>query len=86
VAKLQSYVCRKCRSLYEFTHIPNDELAVCPTCGSNAAELQLGGTSFHVIVPTYPGAMRRKAGYVHRFANRPAEKIAVSVPGKRRFQ
>ncbi len=82
MAKLQAYICGNCASSYEFTHIPHDEPAVCPFCGSNNAELQLGGKTFAVIVPTYPGAMRRKAGYVHKFANRPAEKIAVSVPGK----
>jgi len=33
-------------------------------------------------VPTYPGAKRRKAGYVHQYVNRPAEKVSVSVPNR----
>jgi hypothetical protein len=33
-----------------------------------------------VIVPDYPGAHRRKAGYVHKYVNRPAERATVSVP------
>lgn len=33
-----------------------------------------------VIVPDYPGAQRRKAGYVHKYVNRPAERTTVSVP------
>lgn len=78
--KLQSYTCRGCGKPYEFTHHPVDEQNICPHCGSADADLHLGGRSFSTIVPDYPGAKRRKAGYVHNFANRPADRVTVSVP------
>lgn len=78
--KLQAYTCLDCGEHYEFTHHPVDEQNVCPRCGSTEADLHLGGRMFAVIVPDYPGAQRRKAGYVHKFVNRPAERTTVSVP------
>lgn len=81
MALLQNYTCLDCGTSYEFLHHPADEPAVCPACGSHHAEPQLqGGHIFTTIVPTYPGAKAHKAGYVHQYVNRPAEKISVSVP------
>lgn len=78
--KLQAYKCRGCGQSYEFTHHPSDEPNICPHCGSPDADLELGGRSFSTIVPDYPGAHRRKAGYVHKYVNRPADRPSVSVP------
>lgn len=80
MAKLQSYRCRDCQADYEFMHHPSDEKASCPSCGSNSAELQLGGVTLTTIIPVYPGAKRFKAGYQHTHADFPAEKGSVSVP------
>lgn len=58
-----------------------DEVITCPQCGSTDADLQLGGGhQFHTIRPSHPATQHSRAGYVHKFANRPAEKISVSVP------
>ncbi len=78
--KLQEYYCGKCGEKYEYLHMDAEDTATCPACGSTKTDMVLGGQPFHTIVPTYPGAMRHKAGYVHKYANRPAEKISVSVP------
>ena len=81
MAKKQDYRCRGCNTVYEFLHHPSDEPAVCPSCGSQDAEVILsGGHQFHVIVPTYRGSKKLKAGYVHTHGDRPAEKGSVSVP------
>ena len=79
--KLQDYACRACEHIFEFFHVGR-EIAACPQCGSTACDLRLGGHAFTTIVPTYPGAKRRKAGYVHEHVNRPAEKVSVSVPNR----
>lgn len=78
--KVSDYYCEDCQQTYEFMHHPVDEPAVCPACGSKAATAVPGGRLLGVIVPTYPGCKRVKAGYVHTHGDRPAEKISVSVP------
>ena len=59
-------------------------LPTCEKCGGQvvADNEVFGGTPFHVIVPTYPGALKNKAGYVHTHGDRPAEKGSVAVPRK----
>jgi DNA-directed RNA polymerase subunit RPC12/RpoP len=78
--KLVAYLCRDCQRQYEFLHHPVEEPARCPSCGSSSAEAQPIASVFRTIVPVYPGAKRRKAGYAHQFQNRPAERTSISVP------
>lgn len=40
----------------------------------------LGGRKLEVIIPSYKGCLKQRAGYVHSHGDRPAEKISVSVP------
>lgn len=80
MAKLQEYICGDCGAGFEYLHMAPTDRAVCPACNSSSLELCLGGHTFSTIVPVYPGAHRRKAGYVHKYVNRPAEKTYVSVP------
>ena len=77
---LNGYQCCVCASSFEFLRMTDAEALACPNCGSTDNELQLGGRTFPRIVPMYPGAKRRKAGYVHQYVNRPAEGFSVSVP------
>lgn len=37
--------------------------------------------TFTTITPTYPGSKKLKAGYQHKFINRPATKTQVGVGG-----
>lgn len=64
-----------------------EALPTCPACDGqiHADNERFGGKSFHVIVPTYPGALKNKAGYVHTHGDRPAEKGSVAVPRKADF-
>jgi hypothetical protein len=58
-----------------------DEEQVCPSCGSpGAVRCLTGGVTFTTIKATTNTSKRYKAGYVHKYQNRPAEKISVSVP------
>lgn len=58
----------------------------CPKCEARM-ELCLGvpgsgSTSIPTAtIPDYPGSRRRKAGYQHKYVNRPAEKTQVGYGG-----
>jgi DNA-directed RNA polymerase subunit RPC12/RpoP len=80
--KLWDFDC-ECGARFEDT-VEDDEQVACPTCGSLATERVSGGRSFKTIVPTYPGALKNKAGYVHSHGDKPAEKgnSFSSVPSK----
>jgi hypothetical protein len=79
--KLQDYSCNGCDAVSELLLTAN-ETPTCPECQSTDMTVVLGGRTFSTIVPMYPGSKRWKAGYMHNFKNRPAEKISVSVPSK----
>lgn len=79
--KLWDYDC-ECGERFEAT-AADDEQVTCLTCGSCNTTKVSGGRAFHVIVPTYPGSKRLKAGYTHTHADRPAEKNSVSVPSNK---
>jgi putative FmdB family regulatory protein len=79
--KLDDYQCLNCNSSFEFMSMQADEKVECPHCGSPAAEKRVtGGHVFDTIVATSLTSKKHKAGYVHNYANKPAEKISVSVP------
>lgn len=77
---MQDYRCRECGHRFEYLHQTTEDIEVCPQCGSNEADLQLGGHQLTTIIPSYPGCKKVKAGYVHTHGDRPAEKISVTVP------
>lgn len=80
---LRGYACA-CGARFEHLHMASDEAAACPQCGRLAEERDelLGGKTFNTIVPMHRGSLKRKAGYVHTHADRPAEKGSVAVPNK----
>lgn len=80
--KLDDFVCSTCNEQFEFLKMSKEELIVCPKCESNEVVISPGGHLFTKIVPTTKTSKRHKAGYVHEFTNRPAEKISISVPKK----
>jgi len=78
--KMDDYECRDCGTCAEQL-LGTGEQPVCAKCGSTALEkLLTGGHIFGVIIPTYPGSKQWKAGYAHKFKNKPAEKQSISVP------
>lgn len=78
---IKTYKCDPCDYVFEFNHHPKDQVAECDKCKSTVlTRIPDGGISFSTIIPDYPGAKKLKAGYVHKFVNKPAEKAYVSVP------
>lgn len=87
--KLKEYGC-SCGHRFEHIYMASEEeatLPTCPACGGqiSADDERFGGKSFNIIVPTYPGALKHKAGYVHSHGDRPAEKGSVAIPRKADF-
>jgi hypothetical protein len=82
--KLVGYRCRRCTAEFEFLHVAVTEPVMCPACGAGDVEAQLaGGHCFRVIQATSRTSKKFKAGWVHQYQNRPAEKVSISVPATR---
>lgn len=80
--KLHDFECDRCHTIFEKLVSPAG-LPPCPECFcAETVKLITGTKQFSVIVPTTLDSKKRKAGYVHLFQNRPAEKISVQVPAK----
>lgn len=77
--KMYDFICNVCGA--QFEHLARETSQVeCPECHESPAERRVsGGHLFTVIKATTNTSKRYKAGYVHKYANRPAEKISVPV-------
>ena len=80
--KLNDYSCNGCEELFEYLVYNSEDIPSCPKCKSKDLQIGPGGILFKKIVPTYTGSAKLKAGYQHKYVNRPAEKTSVSVPAK----
>lgn len=75
---MYDFVCNACESRFEAI-TKYGELATC-TCGSaDTKRLMSAPAIFTTIVATTRTSKKYKAGYSHKFQNRPAEKISVPV-------
>lgn len=77
------YQCPKCGQLKE-NHLVDtneDEEVRCDDCDVVMDKHQPAPSTPSVTVPTYPGSQRHKAGYVHKFGNRPATKTQIGPGG-----
>lgn len=80
---VRDYRCTKCNEeINDMLVLHSDPPPSCPLCGEETVHCLGAPHRFSTIVPTYPGSKMHKAGYVHQFANRPAEKVSVQVPKK----
>lgn len=61
--------------------LEQEEVFLCPTCGKPMTRLISAPRQFSTIIPCYPGAKRRKAGYQHLYTNQPATRIQVGYGG-----
>ena len=57
------------------------EVFPCPTCSKPMTRMIGAPHMFTTIIPCYPGSARFKAGYVHKYVNRPATKTQVGYGG-----
>lgn len=77
---MNDYVCSACDHLFEALARDGDPVP-CEKCQSTqTSKRATGGHLFTVIKATTTTSKKYKAGYVHKFQNRPAEKISVQVP------
>jgi hypothetical protein len=58
-----------------------DEEVLCEKCGKPMTREMGAPHTFTSIIPTYPGSAKFKAGYVHKFGNRPATKTQIGYGG-----
>ena len=78
--KLFDFQCRTCGHAYEDL-LPDGSRSACKQCGSEETEKAPGvARPFEVIRATSLTSLRYKAGSIHRFQNRPREKIGIQVP------
>jgi len=78
--KMFDYGCEVCGHQFEAL-VEGDEPENCPECHEGPATRRAtGGHSFTVITATTLTSKKYKAGYVHNYQKRPAEKISVQVP------
>lgn len=78
--KMFDYICGSCA--HQFEALADEATAVaCESCGHAPTDRRVsGGHLFTVIKATTNTSKRYKAGYVHKFQNRPAEKLSMQVP------
>jgi len=75
------YQCPKCDRRDENILVDSAESAVVCPCGAAMTRLDSAPHIFSVIVPIYPGAKARKAGYQHIGKPQPATKTQVGYGG-----
>lgn len=79
--KLYDFHCLSCDNRFEAL-VDGDSAGVCEACVSSYTErVTTCHGVFKTIQATSPNAKRYKAGYVHKYVNRPAEKISVQSLG-----
>ena len=76
---LSDYGC-DCGNIEEHLAEPNENVR-CTKCGLLMARILGAPHIFTTIVPTTRTSKRLKAGYVHKYANRPATKTQVGYGG-----
>ena len=78
--KMFDYGCACCGHQFEAL-VQDDEAVECPECRETpAVRRTTGGHIFTVITATSLTSKKYKAGYVHKYQKRPAEKIYSQVP------
>ncbi|MBA2708687.1 MAG: hypothetical protein H0U59_12855 [Gemmatimonadaceae bacterium] len=76
---MHDFHCDQCNLDFEDL-VQSDEKKTPCVCGATADRVMSAPKMFQEIVPTTLTSKKLKAGYVHHFNNKPAEKISVSVP------
>jgi predicted nucleic acid-binding Zn ribbon protein len=79
--KVYDYQCPACGAVRENVLVEDMDEEVPCECGTAMTRLMATPHMLEKIIPTYPGSERRKAGYAHKYVNRPATKTQVGVGG-----
>jgi len=76
---LYDFECNACGKVVEEIASVETKKMDC-NCGGTLERLVAAPTVLTEIIPSYPGSLKQKAGYVHTHGDRPATKI-MSGPG-----
>lgn len=78
---MHDFECPECGQVVEEI-VKTGETLRCSACGALMQKVfQVAPKSFSTIVPDYPGAKKKKAGYVHTHADRNATKVQSGYGG-----
>ncbi len=78
---LYDFRCTECSHEEEVLCKAGEDSQECSKCGAPAKKFwKQGPRTLTEIVPSYPGSLKQKAGYVHTHGDRPATKVQ-SGPG-----
>lgn len=79
---LYDYTCPNCGFEQEnLVNSTDKDDVLCEQCSERMLRQTPATHDLVSIIPTYPGSKRRKAGYQHKFVNRPATKTQVGYGG-----
>ena len=79
---LYDFECETCEEKIEDI-VPTDVKKIdCEACGGKMARIACAGAAVLTnIIPSYPGCLKQKAGYMHTHADKPATKIMSGPAG-----
>lgn len=79
---LYDFKCPDCNWVTEDIVSSETETVPCEKCRHTAQKIYVGcAKQLTTIIPSYPGCLRQKAGYVHTHGDRPATKIQSGYGG-----
>lgn len=79
---LYDYCCTKCGFEEEVICKATRKKQKCSECGGSSERVwRKGPPTLTEIVPSYPGSLKQKAGYVHSHGDRPATKVQSGFGG-----
>lgn len=57
-------------------------VVLCPNCSNNASKIfRKAAVTLTAIIPSYPGCLKKKAGYVHSHGDKPSKKLQSGYGG-----
>jgi putative FmdB family regulatory protein len=79
---MYDFQCSNCSSVFEDILPVGTEQNECPQCGGSAFRIfKKTAAILTTIIPSYPGSLKQKAGYVHTHGDRPATKVQSGYGG-----
>lgn len=79
--KVYDFGCAACNFILYNQTVSENDIIPCPICEVAMQRQMPAPQTLTTIVPTYPGSAKYKAGYVHKYGNRPAEKTQIGYGG-----
>jgi putative FmdB family regulatory protein len=79
---MYDFQCSGCSQVFEDISPSGTEQNVCPQCSQPAFRIfKKTASVLTTIIPSYPGSLKQKAGYVHTHGDRPATKVQSGYGG-----